>query len=165
MKTRPILLVEDSADDALLMQRAIRAAGIENPVTLLADGELALKHFDRAARQLPRPCLVLLDIKLPYQTGLELLRHLRSRPEYRALAVIILTSSSEPSDVATALELGANAYVIKPSAYRELMQLVSAAGRKAAALAASLPPRPRAARRPRDRKCAAWLLQQGPAPP
>lgn len=125
MNTRPIILLEDSDDDAFFLQRALQAAGVVNPIVRLADGDSALSYFEQPPSA-PRPCLALLDIKLPHRSGLEILQWLRGRPEHRALAVIMLTSSSEPAEIARALELGANAFVTKPAAFSELTHLATA---------------------------------------
>lgn len=128
MNVRPILLVEDSADDAFLMQRAFEAAGVRNPVPIATDGEEAIAFLSRPemADELRRPCLVLLDLRMPYRSGFDVLRFVRGKPETATLAVVVLTSSNEPSDIAKALELGANAYVVKPPVFADLLKTVEA---------------------------------------
>jgi CheY-like chemotaxis protein len=128
MNLRPILLVEDNTDDAYFMQRAFKAAGVDNNVALATDGEEAIEFLSRpeTAEELSRPCLILLDLKLPYRTGFDVLEFVRAHPTFRLLTVVVLTSSNEPSDIQRATELGANAYVVKPSAYAELTKVVLA---------------------------------------
>lgn len=128
MNLRPILLVEDNADDAFFMQRAFEAAGVANTVNIRTDGEEAIEFLSSPdmSDELKRPCLALLDLKLPYRNGFDVLAHIRAQPHLRTVAVVILSSSNEPSDISRALELGANAYVVKPSAFNELMRVVEA---------------------------------------
>lgn len=128
MNLRPILLVEDNADDAYFMQKAFEAAGVANAVTIMTDGEEAIEYLSspELSDELKRPCLTLLDLKLPYRNGFDVLEHVRSRSETKLLTVVVLTSSNEPSDINRALGLGANAFVVKPSAFNELNKLVVA---------------------------------------
>jgi len=128
MNLRPILLVEDNADDAYFMQKAFEAAGVANSVTIMTDGEEAIEYLSspEMTDELKRPCLTLLDLKLPYRNGFDVLAHVREQPVTKLLTVVVLTSSNEPSDINRALELGANAYVVKPSAFNELNKVVAA---------------------------------------
>jgi CheY-like chemotaxis protein len=116
-----ILLVEDSADDVFFMGRAMKTAGVATPLQVAKDGQAALDYLggtngyaDRV--KFPLPCLVLLDLKLPQILGLDVLKWIRSRPEFLTLPVIVLTSSGERSDLDRAYRLGANSFMVKPSA-------------------------------------------------
>lgn len=127
---QPVLLVEDSSDDALLIQRAFRKAALAAP-TRVEDGEAALaylagegRYADRAAH--PIPALVLLDLKLPRKSGLEVLEWLRAQSTLRRLPVVMLTSSRETGDIARAYDLGANSYLVKPVAYEDLARMIAA---------------------------------------
>lgn len=128
MNLRPILLVEDSADDAFLMQRAFEEAGITNAVPIATDGEEAIDFLSKPemSDETQQPCLVLLDLRMPYRSGFDVLKFARNRPEIATLAIVVLTSSNEPSDIAKALELGANAYVVKPPVFTDLVKSVEA---------------------------------------
>jgi CheY-like chemotaxis protein len=128
MNLRPILLVEDNNDDAFFMQRAFEAAGVGNRVSIASDGEAAIEFLagPESSNEVSRPCLVLLDLKLPYKNGFDVLQWIRAQESLRTLAVVVLTSSNEQSDISRALQLGANAYVVKPSAYADLTKLVAA---------------------------------------
>jgi two-component system, response regulator len=117
LRERPILLVEDNADDELLTIRALRRAGIVNTITVARNGEEAIQFLTQVAEsQDPStlPIVVLLDLKLPKVSGLEVLTYIRSVPFLRLLSVVILTSSSEEWDVVEGYNLGANSYVRKP---------------------------------------------------
>ncbi|HEY3755504.1 MAG TPA: response regulator [Opitutaceae bacterium] len=133
-RPRTLLLVEDNEDDLFFMRRAIAAAGVDLPLHVAETGQVAIDYLsgvngyaDRDKH--PMPFLVFLDLKLPQKSGLEVLAYVRSRPELRALLVLILTSSREESDVQKAYTLGANSFLVKPpngSQLNELMKLVRA---------------------------------------
>jgi len=128
MNRRPILLVEDNSDDAFFMQRAFEAAGVTNQIVHLSDGEMTIEylHGPEMQDELKRPCLILLDLKLPYKSGFDVLTAVRGHEHLRTTVVVMLTSSNESSDIKRALDLGANAYVVKPSAFGELSKVVVA---------------------------------------
>ncbi len=126
-----ILLAEDDSNDVVLVKLALTRAGIHNPVEVVEDGQEAMDYLrgygeyaDRKRHPLPR--LALLDIKMPKTTGLEVLNWLRHQSEeaIRRLPVIIMSSSSEQKDIDRAYELGVNAYLVKPSAFDELVEVL-----------------------------------------
>ena len=124
-----ILLVEDDGNDVLLLQRAMRAASLVNPVYVAATGDAAVAYLegtgvfgDRAMH--PLPVLMLLDLKLPGRSGHEVLEWVRGRPQLRRLPVVVLTSSNQADDVNRAYDLGANAYLVKPGSAESLRDLV-----------------------------------------
>jgi CheY-like chemotaxis protein len=130
---RTLLLVEDSEDDTFLMQNALGRAGIKNPLRVVEDGQQAMDYLagkgeftDR--REFPYPTLVFLDLKLPYFSGLEVMEWLRRRDDLPATIVIVLTSSSEPSDVEKAYRAGASSFVVKPTTTEQLIDMVKAFG-------------------------------------
>ena len=120
-----ILLVEDSDDDAELTIRAIKSNKIANRIELVRDGVEAIAYLD-SERPLPR--LVLLDLKLPRMNGLDVLRKIRSNPRTRVLPVVVLTSSREEPDIASAYELGVNSYIVKPVEFEGFVKAVTDAG-------------------------------------
>ena len=125
----PILLVEDSPDDALLIQRAFRKANLANPVELVRDGEEAVAYlsgkapYDDRAR-FPLPVFMLLDLKLPRRSGLEVLAWVRKESVVKRLPVVVLTSSRESVDVNRAYDLGVNSYLTKPVGFEALLEMV-----------------------------------------
>ena len=126
-----ILLAEDDANDVYFVKKALHRADIHNPVQVVRDGVQAIAYLrgekEFADRQhFPMPKLLLLDIKMPKKNGLEVLEWLRSGGEevgaLNRLPVIIMSSSSLQADIDRAYDLGVNAYLIKPSAFNELVE-------------------------------------------
>src|SRR5690349_4460194 len=117
MKT--ILQIEDDPNDVLFLRRAFENTGAGAAIQVATDGREAIaylqgtgKFADRA--QYPFPSLVLLDMKLPYVMGLDVLKWIRQQP-WTHLPVIMLTASAENVDIAAAYRLGANGFLRKPS--------------------------------------------------
>jgi two-component system response regulator len=123
-----ILLVEDSIDDADLTIRAFKRANIDNPVVVAEDGALALDYLDAALSPRNQPRLMVLDLKLPKVSGLEVLRRIRSQEHTRFLPVVILTTSAAQEDIVNSYALGANAYVRKPVAFEDFIAAASRLG-------------------------------------
>lgn len=128
MKT--ILQVEDDPNDVFLFKHAMKKVEMTNPMQVASDGQEAIDYLSGTGKfadreQYPLPGLVLLDLKLPYVMGLDVLKWIRERPD-TAPVVIILTASAEDGDVASAYRLGANAFVTKPSEASKLQDIVRA---------------------------------------
>ena len=130
---RLILLVEDNDDDAQLTLRALKLNHVANRVDVVRDGAEALDYlFCRGAYSVrdPRvlPQVVLLDLKLPKVTGMEVLEQIRREPRTKWLPVVILTSSTGESDLARCYDLGANSYIRKPVDFTRFMEAVNSLG-------------------------------------
>jgi CheY-like chemotaxis protein len=128
-----MLLVEDDPNDILLIQRAFAKACLVNPLKVVRDGEEALNYLSGSGEfadrgRYPLPSLILLDLKLPRKSGLEILQWLRQQPNLKHIPVIVLTSSKESSDVSRAYDLGANSYLVKPVGFEGLLELVKSIG-------------------------------------
>lgn len=126
-----ILLVEDEENDVFFMKRAMKKAGIDDPLHVARDGRQAIGYLegsgpyaDRA--QHPLPSIVLLDLKLPYVRGMDVLKWIRSQPDLQLAIVIVLTSSKLQSDINEAYRLGANAYLVKPSTPEKMFETARA---------------------------------------
>jgi CheY-like chemotaxis protein len=124
-----ILLVEDSPDDVFFLQRAFKRAEAKTAIQVVQDGRQALDYLSGVGRygnrdEFPIPHLVLLDLKLPYVLGLDVLKWIRSQPKLQSLPVIVLTSSSERLDLDQAYRLGANSFLVKPSDAERLVELI-----------------------------------------
>ncbi len=125
MNPSPILLVEDNPMDVDLTLRAFKRRKITNPVVVARDGEEALAFIPRWEAGEPLPLVILLDLKLPRVGGLEVLRRLKEHPTFRAIPVVVLTTSGEDSDVKTAYGLGANSYIVKPVEFDKFMEVAA----------------------------------------
>lgn len=127
-----ILIVEDDPNDVLFLQRALKKNQINNPTRALPDGEEAIaylsgvgKYSDRTGYPFPR--VIILDLKMPRKSGLEVLEWLKEHPQYRVIPTLVLTSSKLNEDVVKAYGLGANSYMVKPSNFDELQRLLKMA--------------------------------------
>ncbi len=110
----PILLVEDNPLDVDLTLRAFARRKLTNPILIARNGEEAIQWIEKWEQGSEQPVVVLLDLKLPKISGLEVLSALKKHPKYYAIPVVVLTTSSENDDVKKAYELGANSYIVKP---------------------------------------------------
>ena len=129
VSSQPVLLVEDDENDILFVQRAFKQAGILNPIVVARNGDDAVDYLggtgafaDRDRH--PLPVFVLLDLKLPRRTGLEVLQWVKERAGVKRIPIVVLTSSKHDSDVNRAYELGANSYLVKPVSFQGLIELV-----------------------------------------
>jgi CheY-like chemotaxis protein len=125
---KPILQVEDDPNDVFLLQHAMTKMGVANPIQVASDGRQAIEYLEGTGKfadrkQFPLPCLVLLDLKLPYVMGLDILKWIRQQPG-APLVVVMLSASGEDADIAAAYRLGANAFLIKPSSASKLEEMV-----------------------------------------
>ncbi len=116
--TSVILIVEDQEDDILLIKRAFKAAGINNPIQVVRNGIEAVAYLSAEGKfanrhEYPLPSLVLLDLHMPGMDGYELLAWVRKQDGLRATPVVVLTSSNLISDVNRAYALGANSFFVK----------------------------------------------------
>ena len=127
---RTILLVEDEENDVFFLTHAFKDAGILNPVQVAQDGRDAMDYLSGKGayadrERFPLPCLTLLDLKLPRVMGLEVLKWMREQADLKGRIVIILTSSRLRPDIEKAYQLGANAYLVKPSSPVELGEIAT----------------------------------------
>jgi two-component system response regulator len=123
----PVLLVEDNPDDQELTLRSLKQCKLANEIIVARDGAEALHilHDDNSA---PLPAVVILDLKLPKLDGISVLKRIREHPRTRAMPVVILTSSSEDSDIIASYDLGANGYVRKPVHLEEFTRATAQLG-------------------------------------
>ncbi len=128
-----ILLVEDNADDAELISRALRKAGASHGLSVIKDGEAAIaylqnfvQHDRGGAFTDALPALVLLDLKLPRRSGFEVLEFIRAHEPTRRIPVVVLTSSNQETDIRRAYDLGANSYLVKPVGGDALLAMMGA---------------------------------------
>ena|ERR1051325_3497436 len=120
----PLLIAEDDENDVFFLRHAFGQAEITNPLHVARDGQEAIeylagegKYSDRA--QHPKPCLLILDLKMPRRNGVDVLKWKREQPQLDCLPVIVLSSSADQDDIELAYALGANAYVVKPGSIKK----------------------------------------------
>ena len=116
---QPILLVEDSPEDYETTVRALKKAGLANPIFRCENGEEALDYLYRRGAysdpaSSPRPGVMLLDLNLPGTDGREVLAEVKGDADLRSIPVVVLTTSSDERDIERCYQAGANSYVKKP---------------------------------------------------
>ena len=129
---RPILLVEDDANDVELTLTALAQHNLANKIVVLRDGAMALDYLYRrgayANRTESQPVVVLLDLKMPKVNGLDVLKQMKSDETLRLVPVVMLTSSREERDLVDSYQLGVNAYVVKPVSFSEFVSAIQGLG-------------------------------------
>jgi CheY-like chemotaxis protein len=123
------LVAEHNQDDHTFIQRALKRSGVVNRIAIVNDGEEATNYLrgfgpyaNRALHPLPR--LIITDLKMPKMGGIELLKWISERREFRLIPAIVLTSSSDQADVTAAFAHGAKGYMRKPVHFQDLEQLM-----------------------------------------
>jgi len=129
--SKPILLIEDYEPDAALFIRAMRLAGLMNPVTVLPTGDEALAYFENFKTHADSshpllPSVVMLDLKLPGKDGFEVLEWLGTQPEFQGLLIIIVTATTDPATLQRGYDLGAASFLRKPVMPDDIKNLVEA---------------------------------------
>lgn len=127
-----ILLVEDDPNDVELTLMALAESHLANGVAVVRDGEEALDYLYRRgtyeSREVSKPPVVLLDLKLPKMDGLEVLKQVKTDPDLKKIPVVMLTSSREEQDLLRSYDLGTNAYVVKPVGFQDFIEAVTKVG-------------------------------------
>jgi CheY-like chemotaxis protein len=119
-----ILIVDDSAEAVELLLRSFKKCGIQNPIKVCTGGAEALKYLLETTEELP--VVTLLDLKMPGVDGFHVLSKIKSRPGLRDMIVIVLTTSSDITDIQLSYELGANSFLTKPVDLTEFQEMISA---------------------------------------
>lgn len=121
-----ILLVEDNPGDVRLTREALKDAKVSNMLHVVEDGVAALDFLYRrgAYSAVPRPDLILLDLNLPRKNGREVLAEVKQDPRFRAIPVVILTTSQAEEDIVRAYDLHANCYISKPVDFAQFSKIV-----------------------------------------
>ncbi|MCX6952046.1 MAG: response regulator [Verrucomicrobia bacterium] len=132
MKSKRILLVDDSSLDTEMALNALKQYHLGNEVIPLRDGVEALDYLHRrgefAGRTDPNPVLILLDLKMPRVDGLEVLRVIKADPDLRLIPVVVMTSSREEQDLVSSYRLGVNGYVVKPLEFHAFVEAIKLVG-------------------------------------
>jgi CheY-like chemotaxis protein len=128
MTTADLLVVEDDPADLELTLGALKELHLANPIEVARDGVEALEYMFPKGAPPRRPKAILLDLKLPRVSGLEVLARLKADPATREIPVIIMTSSREAPDLERAYELGVNSYLVKPVEFAGFVDVIRRAG-------------------------------------
>ena len=135
-----ILLAEDDDNDVFFMRRALQKSQLDFAIQVVSDGQQAVDYLSGEGKfsnreQYPLPSVILLDLKMPFLDGFEVLAWIRKQPSFNEVPVAVLTSSAEERDRRRARELGARAYFVKPpkpETIQEIAQFIEPSREKAA---------------------------------
>ncbi len=132
-KLSEILIIEDNEDHLALTMEALEDAGLRNPVRTAGSLRQARAYLEQCAKGKPQgdgdlPCVILLDVRLPDGSGMEVLREIRQHPRLSLTPVVVLTSSDHTPDINSAYRLGANSYLVKPISFEQFHHKVREAG-------------------------------------
>ena len=123
-----ILIVDDDEGHAILIRQNLEGAGLENRIEHYRDGQAILDFFFERRHRPDETYLILLDIRMPKVDGIEVLRRLKSDPEFRQLPVIMLTTTDDAREVARCHQLGCNGYIQKPVDYDKFAEAIRRLG-------------------------------------
>lgn len=128
-----ILIIEDNEDHLALTMEALAEAGLRNPIRTAGSLRQARAYLEQCATGTPQgdrdlPCVILLDVRLPDGSGMEVLREVRQHSRLSTTPVVVLTSSDHTPDINRAYQLGANSYLVKPISFERFHQKVREAG-------------------------------------
>ena len=128
-----ILLVEDEEDHAELIMNGLQEDGhLMNEIKWVENGQEAIDYIKHRGKynqeNAPIPGLVLLDIKLPRKDGFLVLQEIKSEERYKAIPIVMLTTTSTSDDIQKALKLGANDYIVKPIRFQDFVEKVKGLG-------------------------------------
>ena len=131
MNTRllPVLAAEDEDSDRLILSLGFQRAGLRNPLVVVKDGQEAMEYLAGAGcygdrETYPLPALLLLDLKMPRMSGFDVMAWVAARPEFRRIPLVVLSSSSDASDMERARQMGAAEYLVKPHAFSDLVNMI-----------------------------------------
>lgn len=130
MKDVKIVLIEDNADDAELSMRSLKKNNLANDIEWLKDGAEALDHLEqyKNSKDEDKPRLILLDLKLPKISGIEVLESIKSDSALMTIPVVVMTSSREDKDLERCYALGVNSYIVKPIKFSEFSEVIKDVG-------------------------------------
>ena len=118
-----ILLIDDSPGECELFRQALMQAGYQGRLDIADSGRTAMTHLNDHLNS-DEPALILLDLKLQGESGVDVLRHFKQDAHYAHIPIVILTSSDDSLDIRACYQAGANGYVVKPGEFEDLVTLV-----------------------------------------
>jgi CheY-like chemotaxis protein len=119
---KPVLLVEDDAIDAMTVQRAFKDLKLMNPLAHVTNGEEALDYLKQPDNE--PPCVILLDLNMPRMNGVEFMRVAKADPDLKRIPIVVLTTSTEDSDVVDSYRLSVAGYIVKPVDYKKFVEAI-----------------------------------------
>ena len=120
--TKPVLLVEDDAIDAMTVRRAFRDLKLGNPLAHVTNGEEALQYLGKEEN--PKPCVILLDLNMPRMNGVEFMKVAKADPVLRRIPVVVLTTSKDDRDIVESYKLSVAGYIVKPVDYKKFVEAI-----------------------------------------
>ena len=121
-----VLLIEDHLADIALTRKALNRLSTSVILDVVLDGMEAMRYLRKQGRfkDVVRPDIILLDLNMPRMDGREVLKAIRAEESLKWIPVVVLTTSSSPSDIRDAYELGANSYIAKPVGYEDFQKVI-----------------------------------------
>jgi CheY-like chemotaxis protein len=129
-----ILMADDDADDRLMTKEAFEASQLANDLRFVEDGVQLMDYLNQRGAYsdpalAPRPGIILLDLNMPKKDGREVLAEIRANPAFRAIRVIVMTTSKAEEDIYRTYNLGAASYITKPVTFEALVEVIRALGK------------------------------------
>jgi CheY-like chemotaxis protein len=124
-----LLLADDDPDDRLLIKEALEESRLVADLRSVEDGEELMDYLHRRGRYAepndsPHPDLILLDLKMPRKSGHQALEEIKASPELRCIPIVVLTTSKAEEDIARAYASGANSFIVKPTSFGTLIEVM-----------------------------------------
>lgn len=120
-----ILIADDDADDRFMLKEAFENIGITNQLVFAENGDELMKFLEPGNNLCKYPGLILLDLNMPKKDGRETLKEIKSNKKFKHIPTIIFTTSTSENDLVASYNSGANSYIVKPSSYDKLLQVVN----------------------------------------
>ena len=128
-RARTILMADDDPDDCLLVRDAMGESKQPHDLRIVRDGQQLLDYLRRLGEwqspDVPRPDLILLDLKMPRKDGREALSELKADPRLRSIPIVVFTTSTARDDIGFCYRMGVNSYITKPATFRGLVDLMA----------------------------------------
>src|SRR5665213_2118609 len=124
-----ILIVDDDANDLILIESAFRSIGVTDPIHMVNGGREAIAYMMGEGKYSDRdmfayPTFITTDLKMPGTDGFAVLEHLKKNPEWAIIPTVVLTSSRDLDDIKKTYMLGTSSYLVKPDSQAELKKLL-----------------------------------------
>ncbi len=123
IRERYLLYADDDEDDKAILVEMMRRINPEIGVVTTDNGVLAIKYLESIEESHPLPCCIVLDMNMPIMNGTQTLQTIKKNPVYKDIPIFLFSTSSNPSDVASINELGAEAFITKPYGQKELLEV------------------------------------------